>query len=488
MGAKTKLSCFAAAALLAGSAFAQDIVRPGQVPRGAAPAPLTAAPNSYIVMFTPGTSRNNRANAAFFAGAAVRHNYVGMDAIAVTVPNANALDALRRAPGVTRIVPDYVVRTEQKAGKGGGKGGGGSGGGGGSTPLTFDTRQLISTEVQRVGMPVTGSDGAGIGVAVVDTGIDFNHPDLAPAPNNPQSAYNAINPNGSCQDDGGHGTHISGLIAALNNNIAIVGVAPAAKLYCVKVIGSDLTGQDSDVIAGLDWVLQNHNQVNPPIRVVNLSLGRPLDTGETLDNSDMRPIIQALYNQGVVVVASAGNDPTLEISQVVPAGFPEVLAVASTFASNGIRTCLLGGDSRLGAVPADAASGFTTDGADVTISAPGEERTDIVTLGFDCVGLEYGTLSTTLGTTGATRKLVPSLLEARGTSFSAALVSGVVARVLQKQLVPDTGDGAEVEGVRSWIKTNASRVGTAPLDQPWGNIIYTYTFDGVREGIVQAPQ
>ena len=109
----------------------------------------------------------------------------------------------------------------------------------------------------------------------------------------------------------------------------------------------------------------------------------------------------------MVVVLFAGNDPDSEISQLIPAGFPEALAVASTTANNGIRTCLLFGDLRLGPVSADTASGFTTDGSGVTVSAPGEERTDIVELGSaGCVGLQYGTLSTTLNTGGVSRKLV----------------------------------------------------------------------------------
>jgi subtilisin family serine protease len=195
-----------------------------------------------------------------------------------------------------------------------------------------------------------------------------------------------------------------------------------------------------------------------------------------------------LYNLGIVVVASAGNDATAEITQLVPAGFPEVLAVASTVAANGIRTCLLGGIFDIPSIPADAASVFTTDGASVTVSAPGEDWTDIVDLGFGCNGLQYGTLSTTLGTGGATRKLVPSLLEARGTSFSAPLVTGVVARVMQKLLVPLDSGSTTVEGVRSWLKTNASRLGVAPVDNPLGGTIYPYSFDGVREGIAQAPR
>ena len=469
---------FYAALILGGVALAQDVERVGgPSPSSANPAPLSASSSGYIVKFAPGTPPNDRASAAFFAGVALRHNYTGADAIAISAPDPAALATLRQHPRVTAVVPDWIVRASAK---------GGGHSGGGPPPIVFDTRQLISTEVQRVGPPATGSDGTGIGVAVIDSGIDFNHPDLAPAPNAAATSFNGITPGASCQDDGGHGTHVSGLIAALNNSIGMVGVAPAATLYCVKVLANDLTGTDSSLMAGMDWVLQNHNAVNPRIRVVNMSLGRPLDTanGETLDNSPLRPMVQALYNLGIVVVVSAGNDPTVEISQLVPAGFPEVLAVASTIASNGIRTCDLLG---LPVVPADAASGFTTDGAGVTISAPGEERSDIVMLGLDCVGLEYGTLSTTLNTTGATRKLVPSLAEARGTSFSAALVSGVVARVLQKQLVPLDSGGTTSEGVRTWLRNNASRAGTAPLDQPWANIIYPYTFDGVREGVAQAP-
>jgi len=102
--------------------------------------------------------------------------------------------------------------------------------------------------------------------------------------------------------------------------------------------------------------------------------------------------------------------------------------------------------------------------------------------------LQYGTLSTTLGTGGATRKLAPSLVETRGTSFSAPLVTGTVARVMQKLLVPLDAGSATVEGVRNWLQTNASRVGVAPVDNPLGGTIYPYSFDGVREGIAQAPK
>jgi hypothetical protein len=470
----------ATAVFIAQAAFAQDIFRPGQPTRSLAPEPLTALNNGYIVTFAPGTPKTARALAALQAGAQVRHNYDSLDAISITVPNSNGLSALRGNPAVRSVTPDWIHHGKIK-----------SGGGGTGTVLPLDTRQVVSYEVQRIGIPETVSEGTGIGVALPDTGIDFNHSDLAPAPNNGITSYNAFTPGNSCQDDGGHGTHISGLIAAQNNSIAIVGVAPGAKLYCVKVLDSTISGPDSVIMAGLDWVIQNHAKVTPHIRVVNVSFGRPLDTagGETLANSPLRPLVQSLYNAGIVVVAAAGNDPSVDITQIVPAGFPEVLAVASTVGADGIRTCLLNG-LNVPNVPADTTSSFTTDGAGVTTSAPGEERNDIVDLGgtVGCVGLLYGTLSTTLNTQGATRKLVPGLQEARGTSFSTPLVTGVVARVMQKQLVPATLNGTEVEGIRTWIKNNASRKGTAPLANPWNGIIITLPPDPVFEGIAQAPK
>jgi subtilisin family serine protease len=458
--------------------FAQEVILPGQATRGRAPEVVGAVNNSYIVTFAPGTSKLTRGMAALQAGAQIRHNYDNVDAISVTA-NSNAVNSLRSNRGVIRVIQDSVHHGRVKPGTGGG--------GGGSGPMTFDTRQLISEGVQRVGMPKSGSDGAGIGVALLDSGIDFAHPDLAPAPNSAATAYNALTPGASCQDDGGHGTHLSGLIAALNNEIGIVGVAPAAKLYCVKVLDSTISGPDSAIMAGLDWVLTNRNRVSPRIRVVNISFGRPLGPDETLDNSPLRPLIQALYNAGIVVVAAAGNNPSVTVNQIIPAGFPEVLSVASTIASNGIRTCFLFGMD-LPSVPADTASGFTTDGTGVTISAPGEERSDIVQLGSaGCVGLQYGTLSTTLQVGGVSRKLVPGLQEARGSSFSAALVSGIVARIMQNNLTPATSNGAEVEGIRTYIRNHASQTGIAPLNHPWAGVVYDYSFDGVREGIAQAP-
>src|SRR5262249_572554 len=135
--------------------------------------------------------------------------------------------------------------------------------------------EIIPEGVKRVGQPTATSNGAGIGVAIVDTGIDLSNADLAP----PACTFRAFG--GSFPDDNGHGTHGSGIVAALKgNNIGTVGVAPAATLYCAKVLDSTGSGSDSNVIAGLDWVASIR-----AIRVVNMSLGRD---GTPDDNPALR--------------------------------------------------------------------------------------------------------------------------------------------------------------------------------------------------------
>jgi hypothetical protein len=361
------------------------------------------------------------------------------------------------------------------------------------------TRQVIPLGVQRAGLPNCVSNGAGIGVAVVDTGIDFTHPDLAPAPDAPGvlgviagTSFNALAPGTSCQDNWSHGTHVAGLIAAVDNNAGIVGTAPYATLYCVKV-GATPAGEifETDVFAGLDWILENHDQVAPPIRVVNMSLGGDLGDDPLLDQLYLERI-QALYQVGIVVVTSAGNDPTSEISQKVPAAFSEVISVAGTVGEDGIQTCpsdllpYFGLPGDLAGVLADTAAAFTTDGPDVTISAVAEGRSDFLATSSGCTGFLYGTLSTSLGGT-TTRKLATpgGLAEARGTSFAAPVIAGIAAQILQG--ISPTGTSADVEYVRAQLKAQGDRTGEAPLDHPWAGSIVIYSPDGVYEGLGQRP-
>ena len=409
---------------------------------GAAQTLFAQDAQDYIVQFRPGTAAAARRAAVAEAGAAARFVYNGVSAASVRVTNEQALHALQSRPDVVAVIPNRALFADQSAeAKANGKPGGG-----GTAP------QVVPAGVARVGVPRAGSDGSGIGVAVLDTGVDLAHPDLAGT----IDAFSAFG--GSCMDDEGHGTHVAGIIAARDNTRDVIGVAPAAQVYCVKVLDSTGSGSDESLMAGLDWVLANHALVTPAIRVINMSLGRP---GAVDDNPAMRDLFAALDAAGVLVVASAGNDPAADASAQIPAAYPQVAAVASTTAVSGSNQCRF-----LSApITADTASYFTTDGTKVLISAPGDEREDVSRA---CVIQGTGILSLKLG--GGTTRM-------SGTSMSSPHVAGIAARYYQQNPSYAPAD------VRGWIATDASRPGVAPLNSPASG----YTFDGVREGVAQAP-
>lgn len=133
--------------------------------------------------------------------------------------------------------------------------------------------------------------GNGIDVAVIDTGIDLDHPDLRVLP-----GVTYVLRTRSADDDNGHGTHVAGIIAALDNTIGVVGVAPNANLYPVKVLNSKGSGYLSDVVKGIEWAIGNQ------MDVINMSLGA--DSG----SSAMETVLEAAESAGIITVAAAGND------------------------------------------------------------------------------------------------------------------------------------------------------------------------------------
>jgi subtilisin len=399
----------------------------------------------YIVTFQPGTSQSERAAAVQRAGGVLRFNYSIVDAVAVRVPNANVLAALRNEPSVVRIVPDRPVHAFQSGNGVAANAKPGAGGGGTSG-------QVIPEGVKRVGAAAPGSDGLGIGVAIVDTGIDLVNVDLQQNIHPDKFASPSFGT--TCQDDNGHGTHVAGIVGAIDNQTGTVGVAPKATLYCVKVLDGSGNGSDSDVIAGLQWVSEH-----AAIRVVNMSLGRDA-SADPLEDEPMHNAVRALYNSGVTVVVAAGNEAAKEANNMVPAGFSEALAVASTTAIDGTNSCR----RFSGVIKADTASYFTTDGTAVAISAPGEDKE---TINNGCLISSVGILSTKLG--GGTTRM-------SGTSMASPHVAGVAARMLQQHAwTPDL--------VRAEVQNTAQSKNTAPLNSPTSS----YTFDGVREGIALAP-
>ena len=395
----------------------------------AQPAPVAG---KYIVLLQPGASP---VAVAARHGLAPDHVYqTAVNGFSGAVPPGK-LRLLRNDPRVAAVVQDYTV---QAIGRPGGGGGGTIG-------------QVVPAGVSHIGAApgMLTFNGLGVGVAVVDTGVDLLHADL-----DATSAFSAYG--GTAQDDNGHGTHVSGIIAAKDNTIDVVGVAPKAKIFAVKVLDASGSGADSDVIAGLDYVAANAATSVPPIRVVNMSLGRPASSND----SAMHSAVQAVVDAGVTVVVAAGNDCGSEISQQVPAGFAEVIAVASTTAKDGTK-------NRAGyLIAADTASYFTTDGEGVVVSAPGEDQEN-VSNGY--LLSSVGILSTKLG--GGTTRM-------SGTSMASPHTAGVVALLYQQ-----AGGNITPSTVRGKLIAGAAHLGTAPLASPTS----CYTFDNVLEGILSAP-
>ena len=207
----------------------------------------------------------------------------------------------------------------------------GSGGGGGGS-----TGQTTPWGISRVGAPVSGNSGAGIDIYILDTGIDPNHRDL-----NVLGGF-AVERcrGGSCGgqdwgDNNGHGTHVAGTAAALNNDVDVVGVAPGANLWAVKVLSGSGSGSRSGVIAGVDWVAGHRSGRNGPA-VANMSLGGSGSKTGTCTSSGFsgsdayHAAICNATRQGVVFVVAAGNSGA-NAAGAVPAAFDDtVITVSAT--------------------------------------------------------------------------------------------------------------------------------------------------------------
>ncbi len=234
------------------------------------------------------------------------------------------------------------------------------------TPTPTPLVQIIPKGVKRIGIPASGNTGAHVTVAVIDTGIDLTHPDLA---GNIVANTNCIDPTKNGNDDHGHGSHVAGTIAAVNNSIGVVGVAPEAKLAAVKVLNAAGSGTWSSVICGIDWVSAHASEFN--IKVANMSLGGGgvSDNNCGLTNND--PLHQAICNsrnQGVTYVVSAGNSGA-SASSFVPAAYDDaVITVSALTDSDGLPggggpTTVYGAD--------DTFASFSNYGTVVDLGAPG---------------------------------------------------------------------------------------------------------------------
>jgi subtilisin family serine protease len=152
--------------------------------------------------------------------------------------------------------------------------------------------------------------GAGVRIGIVDTGVDLDHEDLAgrvvESTSCVGSGGDTAKCKGSAQDDQGHGTHVAGIAAAdKDNGKGIAGVAPDAQLVVAKVLGSEGTGQGSDVIGGIKWV------VDHGAKVVNLSLGDPVQVlNAVISENELKEGVDYAWSHGAIPVVAAGNSNT----------------------------------------------------------------------------------------------------------------------------------------------------------------------------------
>lgn len=169
------------------------------------------------------------------------------------------------------------------------------------------------------------SQGEGIVVAVLDTGADMTHPDLAP---NIIGGKNFVDgyPDDDLEDLHGHGTHVAGTIAAAKNNKGIVGVAPKAKLLIGRVLSPDGHGEDRWIANAIRWAICWRGPSGEKVNVINMSLGGPEYSAL------IHRAVKAAVKNNISVICAAGNEgdgktDTNEVSY--PAYFPEVIAVGA---------------------------------------------------------------------------------------------------------------------------------------------------------------
>jgi PKD repeat protein len=209
--------------------------------------------------------------------------------------------------------------------------------------------ESIPWGVNKIGTPTAWatSRGAGVDVAILDTGIDYDHPDLVN--NIAGGIYFAggwldelFGYDGSTNpiywDDGfGHGTHCAGIVGAEDNEVGAIGVAPLARLHAVKVLDDTGSGYTSDIIQGIQWCIDNS------IDVGSMSFGG----GGT---ASLQSACDAAYNAGVLLVAAVGNDYGGPV--IHPAAYDSVIAVSATDSGDNIAP-------------------FSNSGSQVELAAPG---------------------------------------------------------------------------------------------------------------------
>ncbi|AEK73648.1 subtilisin-like serine protease precursor [Thermococcus sp. 4557] len=266
---------------------------------------------STVIMFNSPSDRDRALRLLKAMGAEVKYSYRIIPAVAVKMKVrdllliAGMIDTgffeKGRISGIRFIQEDYKVQVSVE-----------------TEGLDESAAQVMATNLWNLGY-----DGSGITIAVIDTGIDASHPDLQ---GKVVGWKDYVNGRSSPYDDNGHGTHVSSIAAGTGaaSNGKYKGMAPGAKLVGVKVLNAEGSGSISDIIAGVDWAVQNKDKYG--IKVINLSLG----SSQSSDGTDsLSQAVNNAWDAGIVVCVAAGNSGPDKYTVGSPAAASKVITVGA---------------------------------------------------------------------------------------------------------------------------------------------------------------
>jgi subtilisin len=261
--------------------------------------------------------------------------------LAIKIPNEKVLEQLKNNPLVNYIGQDKTISAF-------------------INKKQTNSHQIIPTSIDRVDGEIrlrsvnAHSNFVNADIAILDTGIDLDHADL-----NVYHEKSFIPGTINAEDDHGHGTHLAGISAAKDNSFGIVGIAPGARLWAIKVLESSGIGEISTLVKGLDYINQYANEVDVAI----LSLGCECESG-SLDIA-----IHNTVKAGITIVVAAGNEGK-DAETFTPANNPDVITVSSIADTDG-KCGGKGPSTPYGAD--DMLASFSNFGKVIDIAAPGVE-------------------------------------------------------------------------------------------------------------------
>jgi subtilisin family serine protease len=320
--------------------------------------PATGAPNvrpgHYIVVLKHGASVSSATPKGVAPDTVYSHALTGYAASMSTSTAA----ALRTNPNVKTVVPDTRVTAAP---------------GRVQVSSASSSTEIAPFGVVRIGTlrsktaKIDGRDQrVDANIAVVDTGVDQTHPDL-----NYVGGTNCINaPGGPGVDPSGHGTLVAGVAAAIDNQFGVVGVAPGARIWSVRVLDQNGDGTESGVLCGLDWVAAHANR----LEVVNFSIR--IDGTDTAncgyaDGDVVHQTICKIEAGGVTFVAAAGNS-AVDAQNTLAAAYDDVITVSAMADYDGKPGGLAPDDPACaGQGQDDHLATFSNFGHDIDLAAPG---------------------------------------------------------------------------------------------------------------------